>query len=181
MFLKVRDLLADWVRSPSQNPAHKFQQLPNCQGFPQLQPNQQHCVTQHNDDRSRSNSNYNEEQEENRKSSPLPRKTSRSHELRRGNWIGVRNLLGAQRAWYQNQPSRAPRQTNLATLFEQMQYRSFRRRLNMWHFHRISEGPNKGIFVHPYFVKQDRDLSALMSRHIDFDLKLVSNQLAVTS
>jgi hypothetical protein len=56
----------------------------------------------------------------------------------------------------------------LPLFFGQTKYRSFRRQLNMWHFHRILEGPNKGVFVHPYFVQHNRDLCAQMSRHISF-------------
>jgi hypothetical protein len=48
--------------------------------------------------------------------------------------------------------------------FEQTKYRSFRRQLNMWHFERILDGPNKGGFYHPFFVKGNKPLCAYMSR-----------------
>ena len=55
----------------------------------------------------------------------------------------------------------------LPLFFGLTKYRSFRRQLNMWHFERIIiDGPNKGAFVHPYFVKHNPSLCALMSRHI---------------
>jgi hypothetical protein len=56
----------------------------------------------------------------------------------------------------------------LPLFFGQTKYRSFRRQLNMWHFHRILEGPNNGIFVHPYFVQHNRALCTKMSRQIPF-------------
>jgi hypothetical protein len=56
----------------------------------------------------------------------------------------------------------------LPLFFGQTKYRSFRRQLNMWHFQRILDGPNKGTFVHPYFVKHDRALCAQMSRQLSF-------------
>ena len=54
----------------------------------------------------------------------------------------------------------------LPMFFGLTKYRSFRRQLNMWHFQRITDGPNKGTFVHPYFVKGQRSLCSLMSRQI---------------
>lgn len=53
----------------------------------------------------------------------------------------------------------------LPNFFGQTQYRSFRRQLNMWYFERIQEGPHKGAFVHPFFIKGQRHLCAKMSRH----------------
>jgi hypothetical protein len=54
----------------------------------------------------------------------------------------------------------------LALLFGQTKYTSFRRQLSMWHFDRIVHGPSKGTFLHPYFVKGNRELCGLMSRQI---------------
>lgn len=54
----------------------------------------------------------------------------------------------------------------LPLFFSQTKYRSFRRQLNMWHFERIEKGPSKGAFIHPYFVRGNRELCYSMSRHI---------------
>jgi hypothetical protein len=54
----------------------------------------------------------------------------------------------------------------LPFFFSQTKYRSFRRQLNMWHFERIEKGPCTGAFVHPYFVRGDRQLSMSMSRNV---------------
>eukprot|EP00934_Nitzschia_sp_Nitz4_P000463 Nitzschia sp. Nitz4//scaffold57_size113557//97646//98602//NITZ4_004007-RA/size113557-processed-gene-0.19-mRNA-1//1//CDS//3329554894//463//frame0 len=54
----------------------------------------------------------------------------------------------------------------LPLFFSQTKYRSFRRQLNMWHFERIESGPHKGAFIHPYFVRDDRELSSCMSRQV---------------
>lgn len=54
----------------------------------------------------------------------------------------------------------------LPLFFSQTKYRSFRRQLNMWHFERIEKGPCKGAFVHPYFVRGEKDLASSMSRQI---------------
>jgi hypothetical protein len=54
----------------------------------------------------------------------------------------------------------------LPLFFGHTKYRSFRRQLNMWHFERILEGPNKGTFIHPYFVKENKSLCSYMSRQI---------------
>lgn len=53
----------------------------------------------------------------------------------------------------------------LAIFFGQTQIRSFHRQLNMWHFRRIQTGPNKGAFIHPYFVRGNRSLCSRMSRN----------------
>jgi len=53
----------------------------------------------------------------------------------------------------------------LPKFFGQTKYRSFRRQLNMWHFHRITEGPNRGAFMHPCFVRGNKQLMSYMSRH----------------
>jgi hypothetical protein len=69
----------------------------------------------------------------------------------------------------------------LPQFFGQTKYRSFRRQLNMWHFHRILvEGPNKDIFVHPYFVQHNRDLCAQMSRQIAFKPTIQKEQEYIT-
>eukprot|EP00980_Cylindrotheca_fusiformis_P014785 scaffold4026_cov117-Cylindrotheca_fusiformis.AAC.20 len=54
----------------------------------------------------------------------------------------------------------------LPIFFEQTKYRSFRRQLNMWHFKRILDGPNKDGFYHPFFVRGDKDLCAYMHRDV---------------
>lgn len=54
----------------------------------------------------------------------------------------------------------------LPLFFSQTKYRSFRRQLNMWHFERIEKGPSKGAFIHPYFVRGNRELCHSMSRHV---------------
>ena len=53
----------------------------------------------------------------------------------------------------------------LSFFFGQTKYRSFTRQLNMWSFQREEEGPFKGSFSNPYFVKHDRSLCAKMRRH----------------
>jgi len=65
----------------------------------------------------------------------------------------------------------------LPVFFGQTKYRSFQRQLNMWHFERILDGPDKGSFFHPYFQKANKKLCSRMSRHFppmqslyDFDL-----------
>lgn len=59
----------------------------------------------------------------------------------------------------------------LPMFFGQTKYRSFQRQLNMWHFERILDGPDKGAFVHPYFVRGNKPLCAYMTRH-DFENKV---------
>ena len=54
--------------------------------------------------------------------------------------------------------------TILPRFFEQTKYRSFRRQINMWHFDRVLDGPHRGVFVHPYFVKGNKKLCDRMSR-----------------
>ena len=53
----------------------------------------------------------------------------------------------------------------LPLFFSQTKYRSFQRQLNMWHFERVLDGPDKGAFIHPYFIKGNKPLCAYMSRH----------------
>ena len=54
----------------------------------------------------------------------------------------------------------------LPLFFSQTKYRSFRRQLNMWHFHRILNGPHKDVWIHKYFVKHTPELCAKMSRNL---------------
>jgi hypothetical protein len=54
----------------------------------------------------------------------------------------------------------------LPKFFGQTKYRSFRRQLNMWHFHRIMEGPYRGAFMHPCFIRGNKELITYMSRHV---------------
>jgi hypothetical protein len=56
--------------------------------------------------------------------------------------------------------------TLLPLFFGQSKYRSFQRQLNMWHFERILEGPDRGAFMHPNFVRGNKSLCAYMSRHL---------------
>lgn len=53
----------------------------------------------------------------------------------------------------------------LPIFFGQTQIRSFHRQLNMWHFERIADGPDKGAFRHPYFIRGKRSMVARMSRN----------------
>ena len=43
-------------------------------------------------------------------------------------------------------------------------WESFQRQLNLYGFKRISRGPHKGIYLHKYFVKDNRSLCSLISR-----------------
>ena len=63
----------------------------------------------------------------------------------------------------------------LPLFFGQTKYRSFRRQLNMWHFERILEGPYKGAFMHPYFVRGNKMLCTHMSRHAVNDVPISSS------
>jgi hypothetical protein len=54
----------------------------------------------------------------------------------------------------------------LPKFFGQTKYRSFRRQLNMWHFQRILEGPDRGAFMHPYFIRGNRQMCSSMSRYM---------------
>lgn len=47
----------------------------------------------------------------------------------------------------------------------QTKYRSFERQLNMWHWERITAGPNKGAWMHPCFIRGNKVLCSYMSRH----------------
>ena len=53
----------------------------------------------------------------------------------------------------------------LPMFFGQTKYRSFRRQINMWNFHRILEGHDRGVFIHPFFVRDDKKMLSHMSRH----------------
>jgi hypothetical protein len=57
----------------------------------------------------------------------------------------------------------------LPKIFSQTKYRSFRRQLNMWHFQRVLEGPFKGAFIHPCFLKGKKELCSYMSRQLSFN------------
>ena len=54
----------------------------------------------------------------------------------------------------------------LPMFFSQTKYRSFQRQLNMWHFEKILEGPDRGGWSHPYFIRGNKPLCAKMSRRI---------------
>jgi hypothetical protein len=54
----------------------------------------------------------------------------------------------------------------VSLFFGLTKYKSFVRQLNMWDFERISHGPNKGTYMHPYFAQGNRDLCLHMSRQI---------------
>lgn len=54
----------------------------------------------------------------------------------------------------------------LPLFFSQTKYRSFQRQINMWHFDKILDGPDKSGFFHPYFVKGNKALCSKMSRNI---------------
>lgn len=64
-----------------------------------------------------------------------------------------------------HQPERLV-QDVLPVFFGQTKYRSFQRQLNMWHFDRILDGPGKGGFMHPFFVRGNKALCTFMSRHV---------------
>jgi hypothetical protein len=53
----------------------------------------------------------------------------------------------------------------LPVFFGQTKYRSFERQLNGWYFERILDGPDKGAFMHPYFVRGNKFMCTLMSRN----------------
>lgn len=48
--------------------------------------------------------------------------------------------------------------------FNQTNYKSFQRQLNMWGFQRIIKGPNKGGYKHKYFVRSKESLCRMMTR-----------------
>ena len=55
----------------------------------------------------------------------------------------------------------------LPFFFGQTRVRSFHRQFYMWRFERLTEGISKGAFAHPFFLKGQKSLCTLMSRHID--------------
>jgi hypothetical protein len=52
----------------------------------------------------------------------------------------------------------------LPIFFGQTKYRSFQRQLNLWHFEKVLDGPTRGAFRHPYFLKGKKELCSHMSR-----------------
>lgn len=65
--------------------------------------------------------------------------------------------------------------------FGQTKYRSFQRQLNMWHWERIVDGPFKGGWRHPYFVRGNRLLCCYMSRHRVTDPSIPDEVVAACS
>jgi hypothetical protein len=55
----------------------------------------------------------------------------------------------------------------LPLFFSQTKYRSFERQLNGWKFDRILDGPFKGAYTHPYFLRGEFALCKMMSRNLD--------------
>lgn len=53
----------------------------------------------------------------------------------------------------------------LPMFFGHAKYRSFHRQLNMWAYRRLVDGPNKGAFMHPYFIKGQKEKCKTISRH----------------
>ena len=66
--------------------------------------------------------------------------------------------------------------------FSHTKIRSLERQFNMWHFERITYGPYKGAWMHPYFQRDNRSLCSKMSRNLaDNPWKLrLQHQRAVT-
>jgi hypothetical protein len=54
----------------------------------------------------------------------------------------------------------------LPLFFGLTKYRSLLRQINMWHFDKILDGPEKGGYFHPYFVKGNKALCSKMSRKL---------------
>ena len=48
--------------------------------------------------------------------------------------------------------------------FSHTKIRSLERQFNMWHFERVTYGPYKGAWMHPYFQRDNRSLCSKMSR-----------------
>ena len=42
-------------------------------------------------------------------------------------------------------------------MFNQTKFKLFQRQLNLWGFERVKDGPNKGSYFHPLFVKGRQD------------------------
>ena len=55
----------------------------------------------------------------------------------------------------------------LPIFFSQTKYRSFARQLNMWHFTKILDGPEKNGWTHPFLVRGNRMMVSKMSRNPD--------------
>jgi hypothetical protein len=49
--------------------------------------------------------------------------------------------------------------------FDQTKYESFRRQLNLYGFSRVSRGPHRGIYLHKFFLRNDRPLCENIARH----------------
>ena len=49
-------------------------------------------------------------------------------------------------------------------MFNQTKFKSFQRQLNLWGFERVQNGPNKGSYFHPLFLKGRRDRCQHLSR-----------------
>jgi hypothetical protein len=52
----------------------------------------------------------------------------------------------------------------LPIFFGQTKYRSFQRQLNLWHFEKIADGPARGAFRNPFFLKGKKELCSRMNR-----------------
>ncbi len=50
----------------------------------------------------------------------------------------------------------------LPLYFNGIQYKSFIRKLNLWHFRRITRGPYVGAYQHPFFDRANRSFCRLM-------------------
>jgi hypothetical protein len=49
-------------------------------------------------------------------------------------------------------------------MFNQTKFKSFQRQLNLWGFERVQNGPDKGSYFHPLFVKGRRDCCQRLTR-----------------
>lgn len=52
----------------------------------------------------------------------------------------------------------------LPSFFKQTKYKSFQRQLNLWGFERIQNGPEKGAYYHPQFLRDDPGLCKHLTR-----------------
>lgn len=68
----------------------------------------------------------------------------------------------------------------LPLFFSQTKFRSFQRQLNMWHFQRILDGPHKGAFMHPFFVRGKEGLCQNMSRLVSLKPQTNKSTAAVS-
>jgi hypothetical protein len=66
----------------------------------------------------------------------------------------------------------------LSSFFKQTKYKSFQRQLNLWGFERIQNGPEKGAYYHPQFIRDDHGLCRHLTRQ---RAKKFSTSAAVTS